>query len=193
MTGGFVQALWRFPVIGMAGEQLRTTQIDTRGLPGDRAHYAAGPEGRLTVQDVPELAEWTATYPFNPDSLLLPGKDAPYPVITHGSKRFRWGDPRLDNEFERVLGRQVSIVRDLEAGRGVVVSTVPPQLEHEVAGINVQLALKLPDAGGWAGTELVFRDGVRLKLVASRADGPGIEARVVEAGRIVLGEPVALG
>jgi hypothetical protein len=39
----------------------------------------------------------------------------------------------------------------------------------------------------------VFRDGVRLKLVASRADGPGIEARVVEAGRIVLGEPVALG
>ena len=62
-----------------------------------------------------------------------------------------------------------------------------------MAGINVQLALQLPHAGGWAGTELIFRDGVRLKLVASRADGPGIEARVVEAGRIVLGEPVVLG
>ena len=36
-------------------------------------------------------------------------------------------------------------------------------------------------------------DGVRLRLVASRADGPGIEARVVEAGRIILGEPVTLG
>ena len=35
-------------------------------------------------------------------------------------------------------------------------------------------------------------DGVRLRLVASRADGPGIEARVVETGRLVLGEPVTL-
>ena len=110
MSAGFVQALWRFPVLGMAGETLRSTQIDVRGVAGDRQHYAGGPEGRSAV-----------------------------------------------------------------------------------AGINVQLALPLPKAGGWAGTELIFRDGVRLKLVASRADGPGIEARVVEAGRIVLGEPVVLG
>ncbi len=41
--------------------------------------------------------------------------------------------------------------------------------------------------------ELAFRDGVRLRLVASRGDGPGIEARVVEAGRVVIGEPVTLG
>src|SRR5690349_14612335 len=150
MTAGFVQGLWRFPVLGMAGERLQSTQIDPRGVPGDRAHYAAGPEGRLTVQDVPELAEWTATYPFNPDSLLIPGKDAPYPVITHGAKRFRWGDPRLDREFERVLGRRVTVVRDLEAGRGVVVSSVAPTLDPIVAGINVQLALQLPEAGGWA-------------------------------------------
>ena len=60
--------------------------------------------------------------------------------------------------------------------------------------MNVQLELELPP-GGWAGRELTFRDGVRLRLVASRADGPGIEARVVEswahccrrAGRAELG------
>ena len=57
--------------------------------------------------------------------------------------------------------------------------------------MNVQLELELPP-GGWAGRELSFRDGVRLRLVASRADGPGIEARVVESGRIVVGEPVVL-
>jgi hypothetical protein len=47
--------------------------------------------------------------------------------------------------------------------------------------------------GGWSGRVLEFRDGVRLRLVASRADGPGIEARVVAAGRLVVGEPVTLG
>jgi hypothetical protein len=193
MTEGFVQGLWRFPVVGMRGEELRSTQIEVRGVPGDRRHHAAGPDGRVSVQDLPRLARWSASYPFNPDSLVLPGKDPPYPLITHGAKRFRWGDPRLALELERTLGRPIEIVRDLDSARGVIVSTVEAQLEPAIAGVNVQLALPLPDVGGWAGTELVFRDGVRLKLVASRADGPGIEARVVEAGRIVLGEPVALG
>ena len=55
----------------------------------------------------------------------------------------------------------------------------------------MQLSLARP-SGGWSGRVLSFRDGVRLRLVASRADGPGIEARVVEAGRLVLGEPVTL-
>jgi uncharacterized protein YcbX len=43
MTDGYVQALWRFPVVGMAGEQLRSSQVDTRGVAGDRQHYTAGP------------------------------------------------------------------------------------------------------------------------------------------------------
>ena len=55
----------------------------------------------------------------------------------------------------------------------------------------MQLELELPP-GGWAGRELTFRDGVRLRLVASRADGPGIEARVVESWTVVVGEPVML-
>ena len=83
-------------------------------------------------------------------------------------------------------------MRDLEAARGVIVADRRARAATaRRRGINVQLALELP-AGGWAGRELVFRDGVRLRLVASRADGPGIEARVVEAGRMVLGEPVTL-
>ena len=40
-----VMSLWRFPVLGMGGEQLRSSQIDTRGVAGDRQHYASGPEG----------------------------------------------------------------------------------------------------------------------------------------------------
>ncbi|MBE2314667.1 MOSC N-terminal beta barrel domain-containing protein [Solirubrobacter sp. CPCC 204708] len=193
MTSGFVQGLWRFPVVGMAGEQLRSTQIDARGVAGDRQHYAAGPEGRLSVQDLPELAQWSAAYPFYPDGAIDPHKPAPYPTLTHAGKAFLWGDPRLEFALQRSLGRTIDLVRDLDHARGVIVATVAPPMQRAIAGVNVQLGLRLPEGGGWGGTELIFRDGVRLKLVASRADGPGIEARVVEAGRIVLGEPVTLG
>ena len=43
MADGLVQELWRYPVAGMAGERLRSTQIDARGLAGDRQHYVCGP------------------------------------------------------------------------------------------------------------------------------------------------------
>jgi hypothetical protein len=195
MSEGFVQSLWRFPVLGMAGEQLRSTQVDSRGVAGDRQHYVSGPEGRLGPQDLPRLAEWAATFPFNPDGAIMPDRAPPFPVLSMpgGMKSFRWGDPRLGFAIERDFSRELDLVRDLEDSRGVIVATIKPEMAREIAGVNVQLALELPGGGGWAGRELVFRDGVRLKLVASRADGPGIEARVVEAGRIVLGEPVTLG
>jgi hypothetical protein len=194
MADGFVQSLWRFPVLGMAGEQLRSTQVDSRGVAGDRQHYAGGPEGRLSIQDLPALGRWHATFPFNPDGAIVPEREPPLPILRGpgGRKAFRWGDPRLAFALERALGRPVELVRDLNATRGLIVATEKPGVPQEVAGINVQLSLpQLSPA--FAGVVLNFRDGVRLRLVASRADGPGIEARVVEAGRIVIGEPVTLG
>lgn len=193
MAHGFVQALWRFPVLSMAGERLRSTQVDSRGVAGDRQHYASGPEGRLTREDVPALAKWHATFPFNPDGAIVPEHAPPFPVLAGpgGVGSWRWGDPRLGFALERALGRTVELVRDVEATRGVVVATAAPELAPEIAGINVQLSLA-PPPGGWAGRELQFRDGVRLRLIASRADGPGMEARVIVAGRLVVGEPVSL-
>jgi hypothetical protein len=178
----------------MAGEPLRSTQIDPRGVAGDRLHYASGPAGRLTQDDLPVLATWGATFPFNPDGAIVPANSPPYPVVVapDGVRSFRWGDPRLGHALERSLGQGVELVRDLDAVRGVIVATVSPELDPEVAGINVHLELALP-AGGWAGRDLLFGDGVRLRLVVSRADGPGIEARVMEAGRIAVNEPVTLG
>ncbi len=194
MSDGFVQALWRFPVLSMGGERLRSTQVDARGVAGDRQHYTTGPEGRLTIEDVPGLAQWQAAFPFNPDGAIVPDGPPPWPVLSGpgGVKSWRWGDPRLGFALERSLGRPVELVRDIQSPRGVIVATVPPEMPAAVAGINVQLSLPLPPQPGWHGLDLVFRDGVRLRLVASRADGPGIEARVVETGRIVLGEPVTL-
>lgn len=192
MVEGQVKALWRFPVLGMQGESLRSSQIDTRGVAGDRQHYAHGEEGMLSAHDLPRLARWQATFPFNPDGAIVRDRPPPFPVLgaPGGANTWRWRDPRLFNALERDLGRRIDLARDLELTRGVIVSASELERPAE-AGVNVQLALDLPP-GGWAGRELTFRDGVRLRLVASRADGPGIEARVVESGRIVVGEPVVL-
>src|SRR3954469_24569750 len=157
MADGYVQALWRFPVVGMAGEQLRSSQVDTRGVAGDRQHYTAGAEGRLTIADLPTLARWTASYPFNPDGAIVPDAPPPYPTLTGPQgKTFRWGDPRLAFALERELGRGVELVRELDAARGVVVATIKPELPPRIAGINIQLHLTLPNP--YNGTELTFRD-----------------------------------
>ena len=67
----------------------------------------------------------------------------------------------------------------------MIVATVDARAcRRAAAGINVQLALELPRGRLGRAASSIFRDGVRLRLVASRADGPGIEARVVEAGRL---------
>jgi hypothetical protein len=186
MATGTVIDLWRWPVLGMYGEQLISTRIDARGVAGDRVHRADG------AGEAPRLARWTASYPFTPDGAIEPD-NPPYPTIQspRGRNVYRWGDPRLLAALERDLRRAIETVRDLETPRGVIVATERPD-DPGRAGVNLQLALA-PPAGGWSGTELVFEHGVRLRLFNSRADGPGIEARVLTAGRVRLGEGVALG
>ena len=188
------KALWRFPVLGMKGEQLRSSQVDTRGIAGDRQHFASGPEGQLDAQDLPRLALWTAAFPFNPDGAIMPDRPPPFPLLTapERAEGVPLGRPAARaTRSSATSAAPVELVRDLDLTRGVIVAATPPEGERAAAGINVQLRLDPPD-GGWSGRELAFRDGVRLRLVASRADGPGIEARVVEAGRLLLGEPVTL-
>jgi hypothetical protein len=184
MATGTVIDLWRWPVVGMLGEQLISTRIDARGVAGDRVHRAEGAGERL--------ARWSASYPFTPDGAIEP-ENPPYPTVSapRGRHVYRWGDPRLLVALERDLGRTVEPVRDPDAHPGVIVATEAPR-DPGLAGVNVQLDLEPPE-GGWSGAELEFEHGVRLRLFNSRADGPGIEARVLTAGRVRLGEGVALG
>jgi hypothetical protein len=185
MASGTVLLLWRWPVAGMRGEQLISTRIDGRGVAGDRVHRIDGPPDA-------RLARWSATYPFTPDGAIDPD-NPPYPNVhlPDGDEVLRWGDPWLTHALQRDLRRPAETVRDLTTPRGVIVaSEVPP--EPELAGVNVQLDLEPPE-GGWSGTVLAFEHGVRLRLLTSRGDGPGIETLVLAGGRLQLGELVALG
>jgi hypothetical protein len=188
MASGTVIDLWRWPVAGMIGEQLISTRVDARGVAGDRVHRIEGPPD-------PRLERWSATYPFTPDGAIDPD-NPPYPNVhlPDGGEVLRWGDPWLSHALARYLGgptHPVETVRDLTTPRSVIVATEVPR-EPSVAGVNVQLDLEPPE-GGWSGTVLAFEHGVRLRLLTSRADGPGIETQVLAGGRLQLGEVVALG
>jgi MOSC N-terminal beta barrel domain len=193
MTTGTVQSLWRWPVTPLAGERLRTTRVDYRGVAGDRRHLLAGPHGPLTAEDAPGLTAWRAEFPFNPDGAMV-GHMPPYPIVhaPGGEGRYRWGDPRLRLRLEHDAGTEIEFMRETVEVQPVVVAASPPGVDPRLAGVNVQLEIDLPP-GGWAGRELRFAEGVRLRLISSRADGPGIETRVVIGGRIVIGETVTLG
>jgi MOSC domain-containing protein len=193
MATGVVTDLWRWPVLGMLGEQLISTRVDARGVAGDRMHLVLGPHGPLTTAAAPRLGRWRAGYPFTPDGALEPD-NPPYPNVTHprGDRVYRWGDPRLGRALERDLGFPVQTVRDLSSERGVIVATELPR-DPSRSGVNLQLELEPPPDAGWAGRVLAFEHGAALELVASAATGPGIEARVIAPGRIGLRERVALG
>ena len=193
MTTGTVKSLWRFPVMPMAGERLRSTRLDERGVAGDRRHVIFGPRGPLTAEDAPALVRWRAEFPFNPDGSIV-RRESPYPILhaPAAAGSFRWGDPRLQRRLEELTGVPLEFVRDADAVHPVVVAAVAPDQDAALAGVNVQLDIALP-AGGWAGSELLFPAGVRLRLISSRADGPGIETRVIVGGRIVIGDFVDLG
>jgi hypothetical protein len=193
MATGVVGDLWRWPVLGMLGEQLSSTRVDALGVAGDRVHVVRGPRGLLTAADAPRLGAWTATYPFTPDGAIDPA-NPPFPNVAEpgGEHVYRWGDPWLSHALERELALELSLVRDLTSARGVIVSTAAPA-DPGRAGVNLRLELAAPAEGGWAGKRLEFEGGVELELVASAASGPGIEARVLIPGRVGVGERVSLG
>src|SRR4051812_15555707 len=81
MATGTGKALWRGPVIPLAGERLRSTRVEENGVAGDRQHVLAGPAGPLSLQDAPPLTPWEAGYPFKPHGAAV-GPPPPYPLPT---------------------------------------------------------------------------------------------------------------
>ena len=185
---GSVSRLWRWPVKSMAGEQLRALSVGPRGVGGDRTHAVLhehkGAWRPLTAREAPRLLAWRAAYPFNLDAGLDPASP-PHAIVSEpdGNHSWRWGDPRLRSALERDLGRPLRLERDpggIPDVPGTVLVTVAASLaaltselgtEVDARRFRPNLHLEL-DAepwaeAGWAGAEIEFEGGVRL-----RVDGP---------------------
>ena len=96
---GSVAGLWRFPVKSMRGEQLEQTNLEARGLVGDRGYALIDVEtGKVvsakSVRLFPDLLNCTAAFVEPPQS----GRDLPpvrisLPDGTVGGQRFKRGRP----------------------------------------------------------------------------------------------------
>src|SRR3954463_3816697 len=119
MATGTVAELWRWPVKSMAGEPLRATRMDGRGVGGDRTHAVEvehkGAWQPLTAREAPRLLAWRAAYPFAQNAGLKPD-DPPLATVTAPDGRtYGWGDPRLRRALEAVLEQPIRFRRDVAA------------------------------------------------------------------------------
>lgn len=110
---GTVEALWRFPVKSMQGEQIDAADIDAGGLAGDRAFAVVDREtGKVASakhpKKWPELIGCRAAFTATP----RPGEDVP-PVriaLTDGTTLLT-DEPGVDAVLSRFFGREVTLAR----------------------------------------------------------------------------------
>jgi uncharacterized protein len=185
MVAGAVTQLWRWPVKSMAGERVRATRVDARGVGGDRTHAVEmehkGAWQPMTAREAPRLLAWRAAYPFAADAGLRP-EQPPFATVTAPDGRsWGWGDPRLRRALEAELRRPVRLRRDLDGIQDLehsVLVTTEATLRALSAELgtavdlrrfrtNVHLDL---DADAWVeeqwpGATLHFAGGVTLRLL----------------------------
>jgi uncharacterized protein YcbX len=238
-ANGAVAGLWRWPVKSMAGERVNALRLDGRGAGGDRTHAVThlhkGRRKPLTAREAPRLLAWHARYPFNVDGGIDPARP-PFAIVTAPDGRsYRWGDPRLKHALAGDLGREIELTRDVagiqDLPRTLLITTEASlrALGDELGGpvdlrrFRTNLHLDLDAAGweelGWAGAELAFAGGLRLRLLhpcercaiptrhpdtqvkwpgllkhltATHEQNFGINARVLTGGRLEAGETVEI-
>jgi hypothetical protein len=177
---GTVLELWRWPVVGMAGERMPSVRVDGRGVGGDRIHAV------LAGGEPVEVPGWTAAYPFNVGANVDPAAPPLAVVTSPRGRSFRWGDPRLRWALEDHLGRPVQPHRDLERLRPSTLVVAGAGADPAVPA-NLRLDLELP-AGA---AVLAFGSGVRVRLVDPPRDGVA-EGRPLANGRIAEGEAATI-
>jgi uncharacterized protein YcbX len=185
MAAGTVAQLWRWPVKSMAGEPLRATRMDGRGVGGDRTHAVEVEHGDawkpLTAREAPRLLAWRGGYPFAQDAGLKPD-DPPLATVTAPNGRtYGWGDPRLRRALEADLEQPIRFRRDVaglqDLERSVLVTTDASlrALEDEFGTAidlrrfrpNLHLELDAPPWAEeeWEGGTLRLAGGVVLRLL----------------------------
>jgi hypothetical protein len=192
---GIVEGLWRWPVEAMAGEAMPSLRVDRRGVGGDRTHAVLASAGdgwrALSACEAPCLAEWTAAYPFSVGASVEPATPPYAQVTSPRSRRFVWGDPRLRSALEDHLGRAVRLHRDVRGvqdGERIVLLTWG-DLDPLALRANVHVDVDLD--GACEREVLTIGAGIRMRLMGPAPDG-GMLARALTAGRIALGDGVAL-
>jgi uncharacterized protein YcbX len=108
---GRVEALWRFPVKSMLGEQLDEILVSSRGVVGDRAFALIdGETGKVASAKNPR--RWGGLLNFRAEYVETPEADDQLPAvrITFPDSTARYSsDPDIDEVLSAALGRPVRL------------------------------------------------------------------------------------
>jgi uncharacterized protein len=131
---GTVQALWRFPVKSMAGEQLDAADVTPGGLIGDRAYAIVDKEtGKVASAKHPklwpDLLKCRATLveePLTGDGVLVARLE-----LADGSS-VRSDAPDVDDVLSRFFGREVEL--SAAANNGYTIDNWHPDEDYDPEG-----------------------------------------------------------
>lgn len=202
MSVGTVEALWRYPVKSMAGEQLTQAPVDARGILGDRLYAVRDTDGKLgSGKDTRRFVRMDGLLDFHAG--YLPDLT---PVITLPDGRTVRGDDEhvhwaiadgLDRPGVMLVKESVISHFDTEPLHVVTAgerSLAEPGADPRRVRPNIVVALAETQTRreeSWVGRELHI--GAHLVLdVVDRDELAGVTARVAVPGRIRVGDVVLL-
>ncbi len=111
-----VEAIWRYPVKSMAGEELSSASVTPRGLLGDRVYAVVDKASNRAAT----VRTWATTlFSYQPRFLTEPELDAPPPpvrITTPEGRRLDTTEPGVDEHFSSALGRSLTLMKTAPAG-----------------------------------------------------------------------------
>src|ERR1051326_2766142 len=114
MQVGDVVALWRYPVKSMQGEEIGTSAATERGLLGDRAYAILDRETGL-IASAKHPRKWSRLFACSAAYAEPPRPGDPLPPISitlPDGESIHSEQPDVDTILSRILGREVSLVRE---------------------------------------------------------------------------------
>jgi uncharacterized protein YcbX len=205
--------IWRYPVKSMAGERLDAVELSPRGIPGDRVVQVYDARGRrLTARTHPGLLGLRAT--LAPDGEpRVDGRPWTAPDVAAAVERAVGGPVRLarDESLDRfdVLPLLVvtdGIVRHLGLDRrrfrpNLLIEGVAGLAERDWEGRRLRIGEAVVALESRRGRcvmtthdpdTLAQDHGVLRRIVRELGGALGLDAAVVQPGRVTAGDPVEL-
>lgn len=115
---GSVVSLWRYPVKSMMGEELNATNINQRGLLGDRA-YALVDKSNGKIASAKNPRKWPTLFDFRAAFVQPPGSGEQIPPV-----RITLPNGTMLNSDQEDLNKVLSSA----SGREVTLETTPPEI-----------------------------------------------------------------